>query len=472
MSAPLRLGVVALLLAAGAGAGHLTAAPAPTAPTATQLPVVRATAVCPDLRQEGARGATAVTAGAAGPGGGRITGGALRQPATPLPDGPVTRDLGLEVTGGAFVLQAEGPVAAGLAAEQATRATAGTRRGLAALACPAPATSSWFVGGATVVGAAAELLLVNPATTPATVDVRVWTAAGPADARPGRGIVVPPQRRVAVPLDRLAPDRELLAVHVDATGGQVAAALRVVRTDGRIPLGTDWVPPGEAPARELVVPGLPAGPGRRTLLVSNPGRQDALVQVELTTDDGQLVPEGLEAVPVPAGTTVAQDLSEPLAQTPAAVRVRSDVPVLAGAEVVDRQDGPVRERSYAAAVPALTGPVLLADVRLSPPTEVTLLLSALTTDAVVELVPVAAPGELPAPQRVEVPQGTTVPVRLSRFLPPGSTGSLAVEVRPLSGQVHAARYVRERSRSGPLTTLLPLRTPPSSVARPPVVPEP
>lgn len=470
MTAAVRLGTVITLLAAGVGIGHLTAAPPPPPTGATQVPVVRATAVCPDVRQEAARGATAVTAGATGAG--RLTGGPLGEPASPLNAQPLARDLAGDVAGGAYVVQAEGPAATSLTVEQATRATAGSRRGTAALVCPAPGTAAWFVGGSTLVGTATELLLVNVQAAPALVDITVWTSDGPAEARPGKGILVPGRGRAAVPLDRLAPERELLAVHVRTTTGQVAAALRAVRVDGLTPLGTDWVPQGQPPAAEVVVPGLPSGPGRRTLLVTNPGERDAVVSVELTTDDGQLVPEGLEAVPVPAGTTVAQDLSEQLADTPAAVRVRSDgPPVLAGAEVVDRQDGPVRERSYASSVPALTGPVLLADVRLSPPTEVWLLLAALTDDAVVEVAPVAAPGELPEPLRVEVPQGTTVPVRLSRFLPPGSTGSLGIEVRPVSGAVHAARYARERGSSGPFTTVLPLRTPAASVPRPVVLPD-
>jgi hypothetical protein len=178
---------------------------------------------------------------------------------------------------------------------------------------------------------------------------------------------------------------------------------------------------------------------------------------------------------VAAGTSVAVDLSELLTTTPAALRVRSDGPaVVAAASIVDRQDGPVRELAYAGSTGPLAGPATLADVRLSPPTEVTLLLSALESDAVVELVPLAAPDDLPAPapQRVEVAAGTTVAVRLSRFLPPASTGSLTIEVRPLSGQVHAARYARERGSRGPLTALLPLSPDRTTVLRPVVVADP
>lgn len=464
MSGAARLGAVGILLGVVVAAGQLTAGPPPESPERQQLPVASRTAVCPDVRQDGDRGASTVTAA----GGTTRTAGPLVGSRAPVPPGPVARDLAAGLQGAVHVTTATGPGAGALAVEQTTRATAGTRRGVAALTCPTPSAETWFVGGATVLGTSSELLLVNGEPTAATVDVTVWTSTGRADPRPGREIRVPPRTRVAVPLDRLAPDRDLLALRVEATTGRVASALRVVRVDGRTPLGTDWVPPSPGPARESVVPGLPEGPGRRTLLVTNPGDTATTVSAELTTDDGQYVPDDLRAIDVPAGTSVAVDLSDALAETPAAVRVRSDgAPVLAGALVVDGQDGPVREIAFAAATPPLDSPSLMADVRLSPPTEVLLLLSALGGDAVVDLVP-TAPGRLAA-QRVEVPAATTVAVRLSRFLPPGSTGSLGIDVRPLSGRVHAARYSRERGSRGPFTTLLPVLPAATSVTVPAVV---
>lgn len=466
MTGVARLTAVGVLLGAVVAAGQLTAGSPPEPPGPQVLPVVARTSVCLDVRADGDRGASTVTAA----GGTVRTGGPLVGRRTPVQEGAVVRDLANGLEGAVHVTTATGAGAGALTVEQTTRATAGTRRGVAALTCPAPSAESWFVGGGTVLGTVSELLLVNGESTPATVDVTVWTSTGQADPRPGRGIRVPPRTRVAVPLDRLAPERDLLALQVTSTTGRVASALRVVRVDGRTPLGTDWVPPSPGPARDSVVAGLPAGPGRRTLLVTNPGDTATTVSVELTTYDGQYVPDGLSAVDVPAGTSVALDLSDELAQSPAGVRVRSTgEPVLAGALVVDRQDGPVREIAFATATPALDAPALLADVRLSPPTEVLLLLSAPTDDAVVDLVVVAAPGELPASQRVEVPAATTVAVRLSRFLPPGSTGSLGIEVRPVSGSVHAARYSRERGSRGPLTTLLPVLPAVTEVTAPPVV---
>jgi hypothetical protein len=466
-----RVGLVVVVLAAGVAVGQATAVPAPAVPEPRQLPVRSTMAVCPDVRQEGDAGTTAVTA-AGLPGGGQAVAGPAGQAPAPVPAGPVVRGLATDADG-AFAVTATGEGAGGVVVEQVTRGTAGAQRGLAALVCPAPATSAWFVGGATVAGSSSELLLVNLEDVAAVVDVQVWTEEGPADPRPGQAVSVPPRGRLAVPLDRLAPDRELLALHVRTTRGRVAPALRVVRADGRIPLGTDWVPQGQPPADEVVVPGLPQGPGRRTVLLTNPTGRDAVAELELTTQDGQYVPEPLAALAVPAGRSVEVDLTAQLAGTGAAVRVRSDGPaLLAGALVLDGADGPVRDLALTAAASGLSATALLADVRLSPSTQQTLLLSALDDDAVVDLVPVAAPGKPPEPQRVEVPAGTTVVVPLSRLLPAEAATSSSLEVRPVSGQVHAARYVRERSARGPLTTLLPLSPSVLTVPRPVVVPDP
>jgi len=347
--------------------------------------------------------------------------------------------------------------------EQVTRGEAGSSRGLAGLRCQAPTTEAWFVGGSTKAGDAMTLVMANPDDSPALVDVLVWTATGPVDPRPGRGISVPPRTRVAFPLDQVAPDREFLALHVVVQRGRVAAAVRHARLDGLTPKGVEWVPQAQPPATSVVVPGLPQGPGRRILSVTNPGLDPTIVSVQLTTPDGQFVPTGLDALPVPAGTTLATELAPLTDKTAATVQVVSaGGPVVAGAFVYDAQDGPVREIAYAGSAQPLSGPGLLTDVVIDRPTESTLFLTALDTEATVEVTPVpivGADGPLPPAKQVTVPGGRTTAVQLSTFLPPGASGRLAVEVRPAPGSapVYASRYLRERGARGPLTTMLVLQ---------------
>lgn len=461
-----RLAAVAASLVVLVGVGEATRGEPASAPRPATAPVVGAAVVCPDV--DGA----AVVAGSTGRGAGTLRARTLGQPYAALPVTSAGRVAVVDRAAGTAVVAAGGAVAGGLGVELRTRDLDGPVRGLSALRCGASGTSSWFVGGATVVGDSARLVLANADDSPALVDVTSWSASGPVERRPGRGIAVPARGRTVVELDELAPDRELLAVHVQATRGRVAAALRHSRADGRTPRGTDWVPVSPPPSREVLVAGLPSGPGRRTVVVTNPGQDDTTVALTLLTDDGQV---DLEPLAVPAGTSVAREVSEELAATPAAVRVRSSQgPVLAAGFVYDLQDGPVRELSWAGAASALTGPALLADVALSPPAEVTLLLSAPDGDAVVELVPLEVVGQdlaLPAPRRVEVPGGTTVAVRLSTLLPSGATGRVALELVPSGGPVVASRYLRERAGAGPLTAVLPVVSGAGEVRRPAVRPD-
>jgi hypothetical protein len=135
--------------------------------------VTGASVVCPDAP---------VTAGATGSGVGTLRARALRGAAGPVAlsgAGAVVP----EVPG--VVLAARGAVAAGLAAEHVRRVDDRALRGLTAVRCTAPGTSAWFVGGSTVVGDTAELVLVNAEDAPAVVDVGAWSSDGPVDPRPG-----------------------------------------------------------------------------------------------------------------------------------------------------------------------------------------------------------------------------------------------------------------------------------------------
>jgi hypothetical protein len=484
----LSLLTVAALLAAGLYAAEALPTTAPQAANATDADVIGATAICPDLRQDRDVLRTRVSAGVAVAAEGVQGTGTLKaQPLSArgapaqLPvdrPGQVAVDLGSTLTGDALEVTARGPLAAGLELEQVTRGEGGSSRGLAGLRCEAPKPEAWFVGGATQVGDSMTLVMANPDDTPALVDVVVWTSDGPADVRPGRGISIPGRKRAAFPLDQIAPDKEWLAVHVVAQRGRVAAALRHARLDARTPKGVEWVPQAQPPATTVVVPGLPQGPGRRILSVTNPGLDPTIVSVQLTTPDGQFVPAGMDALEVPPGTTLATELAPLTDKSAATVKVVSvGGPVLAGAFVYDLQDGPIREISYAGSAVPLSGPALLTDVVINRPTESTLFLTALEGDATVDVTPVpivGVDGPLPAAKQVTVPGGRTTSVRLSTFFPPGASGRLAVEVRPAAGSapVYAARYLREHGSRGPLATMLVLQGAAQRVRLPAVVRDP
>ncbi|MCU1593969.1 MAG: hypothetical protein JWO12_1361, partial [Frankiales bacterium] len=397
--------------------------------------------------------------------------------------GQVAIGLGTTLNGDALVLGATGSFSAGLEAEQVTRGERGRDRGLAGLRCDAPRQEAWFVGGNTSVGDLTTLVLVNVDDTPATVDVTVYSSAGPAE-QPGlgEGITINPHSRTIVNLDTLAPDRKLLAVHVDSRRGRVAAAMRTSSLAGKVALGVDWIPQSVPPAASVLVPGIPqlSDGGSRVVLITNPGVDDTQVSVQVTTSDGQFVPTGMDAITIPAGSTGFVKLNDVAKGSALAVRVTSKdgSPILAGGFVGDvNTDAPAHEFAYTAGSLPLSGPALLTDLVINRPTESTLVLTAPEQAATIKLTLIRVLGtgySLPKLKDVRVPAGRTVTVKLSSFYRSGANVKIALEVTPVigSGPVYAARYLAEHGAHGPLTTLLDLQGPATAIARPQVNEDP
>jgi hypothetical protein len=476
--------VVGALLAGSAVAG--TSGESESLGAGQSVEVIGATAACPDLRQQAGVLSSRVSVGAAplpaGREGGSGSVSAVRvrsRTSTPVQvtqPGQVAVGMGASTTQDGLVVAATGELAAGLEVEQITRGVKGANRGLAGVRCESPRRESWFVGGATGILATTTLVLANVDDTPSTVDVTVFTGSGPVDSRLGQGITVPPHGRKVINLDELAPDRQQLALRVLSRRGRVAANVLHARINGRTPLGVDYVPRTSPPARSVVVPGFPQGPGTRMLWVTNPTADDTTVTVRVTTTDGQFVPTALSALEVPAGTTVAAHVDPITDTSPLSALVTSDgAPVVAGGLVEDRQEAStyVRDIAYTGGTPALSGAALLTDLVIDRPTESTLILTAMDEAARVLVTPIrvlGTGGALPPPKTVSVAAGRTTTLKLSTFYPPATETRLAVEVRVLSGSgpVFAARYLREHGASGPLSTLLDLQGPAQRVPRPAV----
>jgi hypothetical protein len=482
---PLGLALAAVALAAGTAITAGVGTPAQRHAGVERVEVLGATAVCPDVRQIRDIFRTRISVGVAplpegrSASGGTITTSLLdgsHETEVPIEQpGQVSVGLGTTLQDGGVVVRATGALATGLEVEQVARVGDGPYRGLAGLRCEAPKRDAWFVGAGASVLDRSVLVLANVDDTAATVDVTVFGRTGRADPRPGQGITVAPHSRLLIPLETLAPDLKYVVTHVRSRQGRVVAALRHSRVVTPTPLGYDFVPQVLPPATNLVVPGIPQGPGYRGLIIGNPGEDDTTVSVQVTTRDGQFVPTGLSELNVPAGQTVLVKLEGLTNASPLTARVRSTgAPVVASAYLVDQQEpqvGYIRDIAYGGSSLPLTGPALLTDLVINRPTESTLLLTAPDEDATVVVTPIKVLGSAglpPAPRRVRIAGGRTVAFRLSTFFPPGTSAQLAVEVRPEegSGPVYATRYLRERGSRGTLTTLLTLQGPAQLVARP------
>lgn len=479
--------VVLLVLGGGLGAATATAPDrsagrpggqlAARTSSGGEVALARTTLACPDPVVDAEAGtATTLAVAATGPLG-QEGGGAFRL--APLDGGAALvagrapgsgrAEAGPDV--GPVLARGTGRSAPGLAASQLTRSTDATMRGLAGVDCAPSAAETWFVGSGSVVGQRGRVYLTNTEAAPAVVDVTIFGPDGPIEAPDARGVTVAPGAQEVRLLDALAPGVSRVAVQVRARQGRVSAAVRDQQVDGLTPRGADWVPPTTAPARRLVVAGVPGGAGQRLLQITAPGESDAIVRLRLVTPSGSFAPAGLDVVEVRAGTVDEVDLAPFTEGEAVSVALEADVPVTAG--VLSRltgAEGSLEEIAYAAAVDPLAAdrPGVVADVRAGAGVASRLLLTAPQGAARVRLS--ALPPATGTARVVEVDAGSVLVDDLAGV---AADESYALLVRPLpgSGPVLAVRQLEQADERGALVTSSPVPPGRFVVPVPRVVPD-
>ncbi|WP_329522316.1 DUF5719 family protein [Spirillospora sp. NBC_01491] len=460
--------LVLVALAALYGAASLSR-PGPRAGATGQgarVPVTSALAVCPGheggrLSVQSTPGTPAGTAPRGGPGRAEVTATGGGEPLGALVALGQGWSKDQDTAKDSFAVRADGALAAGLEAEQTTHWPKGRDRGLAATRCAAPGTDLWFVGPGPVAAERLELQLTNADAQPASVDVTALSGEGPLDTPDGRGTLVEPHTTRTVLLgesaeglgDIVGTARDL-ALRVHATGGRVAASLRVRIGAGK---GIDRVPVSPVPATSVIVPGVPSGEGARRLMVGVPGAEDARIRVQVITPSGSFAPHGQDILDAPAETVSAVDLENALSGKPAAVRLVSDRPIVAGFEA---------RRGADVAYGTATAPfeqAVVADGRFAP----ALTLTAPAGAASVRITAIGGQGA-GTPQDVAVPAGRTVETKIAA--PRGGEKGFGamITVKAGSGPVHAARTLSAGKGDGALFTVVPV-VPAVSTVRLPAV---
>ncbi|WP_345763845.1 DUF5719 family protein [Diaminobutyricibacter sp. McL0608] len=128
--------------------------------------------------------------------------------------------------------------------------------GIAAASCDEAQADSWLVAGATTLGQTSLVLLSNPSTVQATVDLTIYSEAGAVTAPGATGITVAPGTQRVVALAGLAPTAAAPVVHVVSSGGRVVASLEQSDIVGISPHGVELVGATAAPATHQVIPGM------------------------------------------------------------------------------------------------------------------------------------------------------------------------------------------------------------------------
>ncbi|TFB53922.1 DUF5719 family protein [Cryobacterium tagatosivorans] len=268
--------------------------------------------------------------------------------------------------GGPLLLRVPAPEGATVpslvAGSQSQTAEGETVGGFAAAACGEAVADAWLVGGSTDIGRTSLVLLSNPTTVVASVDLTVIGETGIVDAPGANGILVQPGSQRIVSLAGLAPNLQSPVVHVEAHGGQVAASLEQSLIQGIEPGGVELLEPAASPSLTQVIAGLvvaaqaPAAaetdadhvpdeiPSVRILA---PGEEPAQVEVVVVGAAGPGTPIKVDVQP----GIVAEIPLPGLAVGSYAVRLVSDQPIVAAARA-SAADGAGKDFAwFAASVP-------------------------------------------------------------------------------------------------------------------------
>ncbi len=358
---------------------------------------------------------------------------------------------------GGVEVEATGAMAQGLEVEQTGPG------GLVTAQCGTPGTSFWFVGPGQTSAGTIELYLTNSGSQAADAQVSVLTdvtKGPPLLGNVDNGITVPPHAMVVQSLGRLLQSSKVIALNVSTSVGQVVAAVRESKSgksDG------DWLPATQAPARHLVIPGLPRAAGSPQLYIAVPGSASAQVKITAITAKGSYQPTGGTGIDLLGGSAVSIALPS-LAGVAGAVSISSSVPVTATMQV---PGGPA---GTPGAVAVSAGPILeqgvLADNAARPAGSTELVLAAPAKAATVRITAatttIAAAGQ--AGRVVQISAGSSVVVPVEP--PPGSkTSEFALVVTPLSGSgpVYAGRVI---TSGGSVQSVLPVPSSPTWIPLP------
>lgn len=365
---------------------------------------------------------------------------------TPAP-APASQTVVTSPAPGGVVIQASGPMARGLAAEQVLPG------GKTSARCGVPGTDFWFAApGAFAVGHI-QLYLMNVGSQPADVDVQAYTDAGPLQGSTDTGVAVAPHTMVTQLLNKMLHGTRIVALNVRTSVGQVVAAVQ--ETTGRARSGA-WLPALAAPGTRIVIPGMPPTAGTRQLFITVPGTQDAHITLSAVTDRGSYHPTGGGGLDIPGGSVAQVSLSS-LSALFGALEISSNVPVTASMMTPGGPRG--TPGVFTAAAPAVAEQGVVA-VNVSGGGAVSsLVLSAPWRGARVRVTEIGSGGGQAAPGTV-----VTVPAHrsvLQQLKTPagahrGSTFAVAVTPLPGSGPVYAGRVVMSSGRGGALQSVLPV----------------
>ncbi|MFB8386210.1 DUF5719 family protein [Microbacterium sp. NPDC055910] len=343
-----------------------------------------------------------------------VTVGAL--PDAPQPEGRSLIGSAPGASPQAYTAPPSGAERTDVAASGSMTADSDDMAGFAASACRPPLMESWIVAGSAATGSADFVLLSNPGTVGATVQLTVYGATGPETPPGGSNLVVAAGAQRVVPLAGLVRGETSPVVRVSAVGAPVQASVQSSLTRVLEPLGVDQTGGVGATAPVQRILGVvvtesdvasPTGAGT-VLRVLSPGADtEATVMVRAVGGDQQML-EPL-SVPLAAGVPTEVGLGG-LAEGEYDVEVIAGSPVVAGLwQASGFEEG--ADFAWLLPSPEITVPSLFA-VPVGPDATLT----------------VANPGEAPVTVAVTDRTGSLAG---ELMLEPGESATLGVQSRTI-----------------------------------------
>jgi len=193
-----------------------------------------------------------------------------------------------------------------------------------AVPCTPPITTGVWNGVSTTSSSA--LVFTNVDTSSAVMDVFLYSETGPIAQLGLRDISLAPGVTHVLPIDSgLVSSDTPVSVQIRASKGRVAAVLRTMGDQGY-----DWQLPQTSADTDLLIAGIPAGDGARTLsIANNDPTNKAVITVEVIGESGSFAPLGLETIEIAASRVSTVDITQALGGQASAVHLTSDRPVTA-----------------------------------------------------------------------------------------------------------------------------------------------
>ncbi|UNK69704.1 DUF5719 family protein [Microbacterium sp. H1-D42] len=278
-------------------------------------------------------------------------------------DSAVTEPLSMpDVTGGdgaqtitAHVQDRTVPL---IAASESIRLFDEDLRGFAAAPCREASMHSWLVGGDVSTGASDIIVLSNPGSVPATVDLTVYGLQ-----RAASTTIVPPRTQIGLPLASVAAGEQRPVVEVTSSGAPVRATLQSAFTRTLDAVGIDLQDGIGGAQNQLMLLGVQSDPASAgddaTGIVLRMLAPDAEAQATIRVrEEGSL--RVLDEYTFELAAMIPSEISLPgLAQGAYDIEVEATAPIVAAARQTQR-DGGKQDFSWMLPAPALQGTVMFS----------------------------------------------------------------------------------------------------------------